>query len=159
MERSSDGPADAPVDPQVGQERGHGSLGVEHVEGASVAGPPVLGLQGVRHPDRVRVAGEPEVLVGGERDRPDLAEAGSGEGTSETTEEGGCRGEPSRLAYRRQHGADALVPLDAHDLFDQVDLALEVNAIARHLDAHRVLVDRFGADAETIENLPALPPP
>ncbi len=115
--------------------------------------PPVVRLERVRDPDRVVVPHHPEVGLGDERDQPDLAQAGASQGVTDPGSEGVGRRQPARPRDRRERGADPLVPLDPHDLLDQVHLALEVDAVPGDLDADRLLVDGLGGDPEPLEHL------
>ena len=97
------------------------------------AGPqePFFGAQGVRDRDRVVVTEHRQVLGRHERGRTDLAEAGSDERVLHAIEEREIVGRAAGVRRARELRPHAVVPLDPDDLLDQVDLEVEVGAVAR----------------------------
>ena len=74
-----------------------------------------------------------------------LAEPGADERVADPARERVPVGQTTRLRRSRDGGTDTLVPLDPHDLFDQVDLALDVGPVARDLDLDDVGRPRGGS--------------
>ena len=103
----------------------------EQARGEPRSEPAIVGLQRVRDDDRIAVARQREVRIGGERERPHLPQPRAHQRGPDTVAELVGVRHPSRLADRREGRADAVVALDAHDLLDQVDLALDVHAGSR----------------------------
>ena len=66
--------------------------------------------------------------------RPHLAQPGAHQGLDRSRAEARTPAAPRRPARRRHVRADAVVAVEPRDLLDQVDLALDVDPVAGHLD-------------------------
>src|SRR6266508_3694014 len=98
---------------------------------------PEKGLVGggrVRHPDGFPVPHQLQVRGRGERQRERLTEPRSHQHLPDPPAKQIAGSEPSRLLDTRNRRADRVVPVYAHDLLYQVDLALEVGPEARDFD-------------------------
>ena len=111
---------------------------MEQPRGQPCAQEPFFRAKRVRDRYGVGVAEQVEVVLGGERHGPDLANARSDERVLDPSGERGVVGNPTGMRGPRQGRADTVVPLDPHDLFDQIDLVIDVGPVPGHLDLERV---------------------